>query len=46
MFLLIDISMKVVFGMFFLFFSNTDVQFTKIKLTCKTYITKEALLTT
>ena len=45
-FLLADINIEVVLGMPFLTFSNADVQFAEKKLTCRTYTTKEALLTT
>ena len=44
-FLLADISLKVVLGMPFLTFSNADVQFAKKKLTWRTYTTEEALPT-
>ena len=36
-------SMKVVLGMFFLTFSNANIQFAKKKLTWRTYTIKEAL---
>ena len=45
-FLLAKISIKVVLGMPFVTFSNADVQFAKKELTWRTYITKEAFLTT
>ena len=38
--------MEVVLGMFFLIFSNVDVQFAKKEVTWKTYITKKAFPTT
>ena len=44
-FLLADISMEVVLGMFFLTFSNVDVQFAEKELIWRTYTTKEALPT-
>ena len=42
-FLLANISMKVVLGMPFLTFSNTDVQFAEKELTWRTYTTEKAL---
>ena len=45
-FLLADISKKLVLGMFFLTFSNVDVQFAKKELIWRTYTTKEVLPTT
>ena len=46
MFLLANISINVVLGMFFLNLSNINVQFAKKELTWKTYTTEEALSTT
>ena len=45
-FLLVNISIEVVLSMFFLIFSNANIQFAKKELTWKIYITKEALSTT
>ena len=45
-FLLANISMEVILGMFFLTLSNADVQFAEKELTWKTYTTKETLITT
>ena len=44
-FLLADISMEVVLGIFFLTLSNVDIQFAEKELTWRTYTTKEALPT-
>ena len=45
-FLPANISIKVVLGLLFPTFSNSDIQFTKKKLIWRTYTTKEALPTT
>ena len=45
-FLLGNISMKVVLGMFFLTFSNANVQFVEKELTWRTYTTKQAFPST
>ena len=45
-FSLANISMEVILGMFFLIFSNADVQFAEKQLTWRTYTNKEALSTT
>ena len=44
-FLVTNISLKVVFGMFFLTLSNADIDFLDRELWWKTYTTKKALLT-
>ena len=46
LFLLAEISMKVVLKMPFLIFSNTDIQFVEKELTWRFYTAAEALLTT
>ena len=45
-FLLADTSMEVALGILFLTFSNADIQFAWRKITWRSYIAKEALLTT
>ena len=45
-FLLADISMEVVLGMFFLIFSNTNVQFVEKELTWRSYTITKTLPTT
>ena len=45
-FLLAETNMEAVLGMFFLTFSNANIQFVKKELTWRSYTTVEALLTT
>lgn len=46
-FLLANINIKIVLGMFFLIFSNTNIKFAKLeKLTWRSYNTTKVLLTT
>ena len=40
-----NVSLDVVFGMFFLILSSTDIDFLDRKLSWRTYITKKVLLT-
>ena len=44
-FLLVKISLKIVFNMLFLIVSNIEIQFVKKKLIWKTYTTKKTLST-
>ena len=44
--LVANISLKVIFGMLYLTFSDTDIDFLDWELRWRTYTTKKALLTT
>lgn len=45
-FLLANTSIEMILRMFFLFFSNTDIEFADEKLIWRLYIAAETLLTT